>query len=229
MAVSPRPRAPWVLLAACALLPACNSVRHLHITSDPPGAFIKANQTNVGVSPLTYEYDTRSMPAFTVTAELEGYFPESIVIRKDSRASTTGQIQLAMRQNPVWQETTTSRATNTWLRLQITPELTQETSWQKIVDAVTTSYDSLEQLDPLSGYLRSTAQSRRWDLRDTRGIFEVRTQFLGSVSSKEPLIYKMKIKADFRWGGSGDWQPYERVFSKDADLIEELTNRLGLK
>jgi hypothetical protein len=134
-----------------------------------------------------------------------------------------------MRQNPVWQETTTSRATNTWLRVQIDPAISQDASWQKIVDAVTTGYDSLEQLDPLSGYLRSTAQQRRWDFGDRRGPFFVRTQFLGSLSSKEPLIYKMKIKAESRWGTIGDWQPYERVFGKDSDLIEELSNRLGLK
>ena len=134
-----------------------------------------------------------------------------------------------MRQNPVWQETTTSRATNTWLRVQIDPAISQDASWQKIVDAVTTGYDSLEQLDPLSGYLRSTVQQRRWDLGDRRGPFFVRTQFLGSLSSKEPLIYKLKIKAESRWGTIGDWQPYERVFGKDSDLIEELSNRLGLK
>ena len=57
----------------------------------------------------------------------------------------------------------------------------------------------------------------------------MRTQFLGSLSSKEPLIYKMMIKAESRWGTIGDWQPYERVFGKDSDLIEELSNRLGLK
>ena len=48
-------------------------------------------------------------------------------------------------------------------------------------------------------------------------------------SQVSPLIYKFKIKAESRWGSSRDWEPYDRVFKKDAELIEELTSRLGLK
>jgi len=211
------------------LFAGCSGVQQLHVTSDPSGAFLKANQQNVGATPLLYEYDTTVQPRFTLTAEKEGYFPESILISPASAAVREGQVKLVLRPNSALQETTTSNATNTWLRVQINPAITADNAWQRIVDIVTTYYDSLEQLDVLSGYIRSTPRERRWDFGDPRGPFFVRTQFLGSISSKEPLVYKFKLKAESRWGNTLDWLEYDRVFKRDAELIEELTNRLGIK
>ena len=97
------------------------------------------------------------------------------------------------------------------------------------MDSVTTVYDSLEQLDPSSGYLRSAMRERRWDLGFRLGIYIIRTQLSGSIASLEPLIYKFKIKSEYRWSRSSNWDPYNRVFKVDAERVEELTNRLGIK
>ena len=105
--------------------------------------------------------------------------------------------------------------------------ISKEECWQKIIDSATTAYDILEQMDPNSGYFRSALQERRWDLGGSLGVYYVRTQLIGSISSTDPLIFKFKIKAESRWGRSRDWDPYERVFRKDAELIEELVNRLA--
>lgn len=221
-----------VLLAAAAavvLTAGCSGLRKLHIVVDPPDAFVSVDKQNLGQSPVSYDYDLDVTRSFSVTADKEGYFPESVVINESHRAHESGELMLTLRANPAWSETTTSRATNTWLRVQVDPSIQKDASWQKIIDAVTSAYDSLEQMDPTSGYIRSTMQQRKWDLGSVQGVYCVRTQLLAAIASTNPLVYKFKIKSEFKWGSSRDWEPYDRVFKKDAELIEELNSRLGLK
>ena len=93
-----------------------------------------------------------------------------------------------------------------------------------------TVYDSLEQLDQTSGYLRSAPRIREY-AKGPDGPFFVRTQFVGSISTLDPLTYKIKIASKMRkkWDAEESWRDFGRVFSEDAQLVEELQSRLGLK
>ena len=91
-------------------------------------------------------------------------------------------------------------------------------------------YDSLEQLDQQSGYLRSSPQIREFP-KGPDGPFLVRTQFIGSISTQDPLTYKIKLVAQTRGKheSSESWAEFDRVFAQDAQLVEELQNRMGIK
>jgi len=124
--------------------------------------------------------------------------------------------------------TTTSDAANNWLRVQVDPTLAPDVAWQKLVDSVTGCYPSLEMIDSASGYVRSVYTIRTFGKPGSPGAFIVRTRFICSISSKSPLVYKLKI--DSEWSTpQQDWAPYDRVFKQDAQLVEELQNRLGVK
>jgi hypothetical protein len=207
------------LAAGCATAPT-------EVISDPEGAFIKVNGTGLGGSPQNYTFDLNKLPVYQVTASKDGYFDCNVTVDAND-PTQNGVLKLALQPDPSWQETTVSDATNRWLHVQISAGITQDEAWQKIIDSVTTRYASLEQLDSSSGYLRSTLISRTFKNPMT-GDFTIRTQFLGAVASKEPLVYKMEIRAE-QSTPSGDWVPYDRVFKEDAQLIDELQNRLGLK
>jgi hypothetical protein len=142
------------------------------------------------------------------------------------------------------QVTTTSEAANNWLRVQVEPSLVPDVVWQKLVDSVTGCYPSLEMVDATSGYMRSVYNVKKFGNPDPRagGQFVVRTRFICSISSKSPLVYKMKIESEWtapQVVGGGlfapqqvvqqDWTPYDRVFKEDAQLVEELQSRLGVK
>lgn len=103
----------------------------------------------------------------------------------------------------------------------------QSDAWQKIVDSVTGRYSSIEQMDNSSGYIRSVAIARTFK-HPVYGEYTIRTQFLGAVSSRNPLVYKMEILSQ-QSTSSGTWVPYDRVFKEDAQLLEELQARLGTK
>jgi len=137
--------------------------------------------------------------------------------------------------------TTTSDAANNWLRVQVEPSIPPDVVWQKLVDSVTGNYPSLEMVDAASGYMRSVYNIKKFGQPNAPDEFIVRTRFICSISSKSPLVYKMKIESEWtapiRVRGflqpdqvvQQDWTPYDRVFKQDAQLIEELQGRLGVK
>ncbi|MEK7469310.1 MAG: PEGA domain-containing protein [Planctomycetota bacterium] len=204
----------------------CDSTRQITISSEPAGAFIQIDGQNAGNAPISQTFDFGSKYTFVIAGSMTGYFTEEYVLTKRSPAVRTLEIRLVLAEDEAWKATTTSEATNAWLRIQVDTKLTPEAMWQKLIDAVTGAYSSLEQMDPSSGYIRSVATVRKF--RSPKGQFSVRTRFTGSVAQKEPLLYKLKIEAEISTNG-GDWSPYSRVFKEDEALIEELQSRLGTK
>ena len=217
------------LLAGCGLPTFGLIDTSTSITSEPESAFIKINGQNVGNTPVSYQFDFDKVQVYRVSAEREGFHPYPVRVRKDDLKIKGGNLHLVLQEDVAWNDTTNSEATNKWLRLQVDPTINQADTWQKIVDSVTTAYDSLEQLDYQSGYIRSISQKREFT-GGPDGDFVIRTQFLGSISSRTPLIYKFKLRSEKSLKRERDnWKPYPRVFKNDAELVEELQARLGIK
>ena len=214
------------LPAILLLLIGCSSTRNVTITSEPAGAMIQVNGRNVGSSPVEVPVDKNQSPIIVIRAVKQGYLPEQITLKAESRDWTEGHLNVVLMEDEAYRVTTTSDATNNWLRVQVDATLDPDGAWQRLVDSVTSRYTSLEQLDDRSGYLRTIYERRRFSGKD-RG-FEVRTRFISSLSQRNPLVYKFRIEAETT-DSRGEWVPYDRVFKEDAALIEELTNRLGVK
>jgi hypothetical protein len=215
------------MLAAALLLTqvAACSTDPTVIVTDPPSALISVNGTSVGNSPVPYPFDFHKSPTNVVKATMTGYFDSQVTVN-NNKSFVANQLVIKLDEDASYNATTTSEATNTWVRVQVDPSLDKDTVWQKLVDAVTSRYPSLEMIDNLSGYVRSVYISRKF--KSKQGDNEIRTRFVGSLTSKEPLVYKLHIESDQRVG-TDDWHPYSRVFREDAQLIEELQSRLGAK
>ena len=201
------------------------------ITSEPSRARVEIGGVDIGLTPVEYGFDFEDRSRrYVVKFSKAGYFDDAVSVSGKSEEMQSGTIDVVLKENPAWKETSESEATNKWLRIAIDPRIPYLSAWQKIIDSVTSVYDSLEQLDQQSGYLRSTPQIREFP-EGPDGPFLVRTQFIGSVSSQEPLTYKIKLVAQTRakHASSESWTEFERVFSQDAQLVEELQNRMGIK
>jgi hypothetical protein len=216
---------PLLLLSACAGL-GCSSTRNITFSSEPSGALVQVDGRNVGTTPVQHALDFRSSPRIVVGAQLAGFYPEEVTLSKRSKEVKEGHLQLVLQEDAAWKATTTSEATNNWMRVQVDPSIAPADVWQKLIDSVTSRYSNLEQLDDGSGYVRTVSEVRRF--QGAAGFFQVRTRFLGSMSSRTPLVYKFRIEAE-KTDVFGDWVPYERVFKEDAQLVQELQDRLGIK
>ncbi|HSV14609.1 MAG TPA: hypothetical protein VLI90_10130 [Tepidisphaeraceae bacterium] len=197
------------------------------ITTNPSGAFVAVNGVGAGASPVNYTFDFNKQPVYEVKATKTGYFDSDITLRPDSAGISNGVLTMALPRDEAYEQTTTTEATNRWLKVEVAGKMTQADAWQKIVDSVTGRYSSIEQMDNASGYLRSVAIARAFK-HPVNGEYTIRTQFLGAVSSRDPLVYKMEILAQ-QSTANGNWVPYDRVFKEDAQLLEEMQARLGTK
>lgn len=207
-----------LILLACS---AC-ATRDVLVTSEPRGAFVQVDGSNVGHAPLRHVFDFSEKTTFTVSALSAGYLRAETTVTKESLDGR--ELHLVLMEDPSWRATTTTDATNAWLRVQVNADMGLDAAWQRIVDALTERYGALEQLDPISGYLRTAATVRRF--RGPDGEFKIRTRLVGVVASRQPLVLKLKLECD-RSERDGDWQAWTRPFKEDASLIEELQNRLG--
>lgn len=210
----------WAVIAGsgCATQPTT-------VTTDPGGAFISVDGTGVGTAPLKYKFDFDKQQAYQVTASKPGFFDSGITLTSNGAGINDGVLALALKPDESYSETTTTEATNRWVRIQVGDSMKQDDVWQKLVDSVTGRYSSIEQMDNASGYLRSVPISRSFK-NPTTGDFSIRTQFLGAISSRSPLVYKVKILAE-RSTADGRWVPFDRVFKGDSELLDELQTRLG--
>ena len=207
------------------------SRRSVLITSTPRSARVTAKDEELGHTPLEYTFDfTDRRRRYAIQFSKTGYFDRTGIVTEASDGVVSGAFHVTLDENPAWKVTDESEAANKWLRIQVDPVLDVASAWQKIVDSVTTVYDTLEQLDQSSGYIRSASKIQEFP-KGPDGPFVVRTQFIGSISSKEPLVYKIKVLSTTRSSNdaTGSWQKFDRVFALDAQLVEELQNRLGLK
>jgi signal recognition particle subunit SEC65 len=45
--------------------------------------------------------------------------------------------------------------------------------------------------------------------------------------SQNPLIYKIKVTAEWAYPG-GAWYPYNRIFKEDLAMVEDIRSRFGM-
>ena len=214
------------LAALCFFAFGCGA-KSVVITSNPAGATVLVNGNPVGNTPMKYAFDYSQRTYYDVVVRKTGYQEMSQQLIADTEVAQRDTLSFDLPQDPAYQETTSSQVANQWLRLQVAERITRDSMWQTLVDAVTSRYSNIEQLDSGSGYIRSVPITKTYK-HPTKGEYVIRTQFLGSVSSATPLVYKVKIQSDYS-DHPGIWVPYDRIFAGDQQLVDELQNRLGLK
>jgi len=209
------------------------------IVSQPAGAIVAIDGANIGTTPVRYRFDFARTPTAVVTAAKEGYENYQLAVDRKSPALRNGALTLVLREDEAYKVTTTSDAANNWLRVQVDSSLAPDIVWQKLVDSVTSRYSSLEMVDAASGYMRSVYVIKKFPHSD--GTRLVRTRFICSISSKTPLVYKMKIESESIVVRTGtalagtadpqqqDWDIYPRIFKEDQQLVDEIQSRLSVK
>ena len=195
------------------------------IQSSPAKATISIDQTTLGEAPVQYLFDFASQAEYTLTAQAIGHFDQQISITQNTPGITEGQITVALEASKAWAATTTSAATNDWLQIRVNPEFTSEHVWRRMVDSATARYLELEQLNFESGYLRSIYVAKKFP--SPKGEFFVRTRFIAAITSQDPLIYKIKVTAEWAYPGSA-WHPYNRIFKEDSAMVEDIRSRFGM-
>jgi hypothetical protein len=196
------------------------------IMSDPPGAMVTVNDDKAGVTPVKYDFDFSKHVRYDVVLQKDGFIPAEQVVFSDTVAARDTVLQFAMARDPSWDDTVESEIANTFLRIQINPQFAKDTVWQRIFDSVTTRYPSVAQMDKDAGYIKTAPIFKTYHANGQE--FTIRTSFVATIASPDPLVYKFEIVSE-RSSGNDVWTPWHRIFSDDQKLVNEMQDRLSVK
>ena len=162
-------------------------------------------------------------PQYTIFAKKDGYFSEEKSITDSDAVAKKGKFSIKLYKSPMWWDTQDSPATNQWINLIVSPDISNDDMWQRVIDAVTKRFVDLNDYDFNSGYLTTVIKTKSYKTK--RGTFLLRSKFTATIMDKDPLTYRLKLDSQWSSGEGITWNPYPRVFTEDAELITELMSR----
>ncbi len=214
------------VICLCTLVGCGGSPKATTITTEPSGAFVSVNGENLGSSPRTHEFDFKRVKVFEVRASMPGFHDASTEITRSAPAIRDGVLRIMLEEDPAWTSTTTSEATNRWLSIPIDPATSEQDIWNVMVHSVTKRYPEFQTLDPSALYMATAPVSRSF--RHPRdGNYVIRTTFFARRGSDARVMDAM-IRSELI-EPSGTVKQHGRVFKEDADIIQELQSRLGVR
>jgi hypothetical protein len=209
----------------------CCSPKQAIISTDPGGAKLSVNGKDIGAADKSYQFDfCHDVKQYDVTATQDGYFDATAVVKDDSPGLNDKFIKLTLvaDQAHATTEVPTDPA-NQWAIIQASPGLTKDVVWQKMVSVVTDRFTHLTVLDATSGHLESATHQKEFP-NPSQGSMTIRTQLVASISSEQPLVYKVKLVSQVGYGASPDkWTDYPRVYKEEAKLIDSIRDQIGVR
>lgn len=212
-----------LILSACAPKTSIDTT----INTSPNGARVFINGSeSLQPTPFSYTFEFDENQEYELFVQKEGYFEEEFILSKDLPSLAQGEVTIPLARSPLWEATTFSPATNSWIQVIVDNGFTEKVAWQTLLDTVIKRVPDLKELNYESGYLQTHFTVKKFDTKN--GEFLLRCQLTAALVSSDPLIYRIKDLAE--WSGNGvQWHSYNRIFFEHDDIIKEIQDRLGTK
>ncbi|KJR97159.1 MAG: hypothetical protein VR65_24705 [Desulfobulbaceae bacterium BRH_c16a] len=194
------------------------------IKTTPPGATVTIDGLKSSqVTPFKYPFDFTTSQEYKLLIAKEGFFEQEFLVNRNLPSLGKREISVKLTPSPLWEATTSSPATNTWVQIPVGADLDARNAWQIMIDAVIKRSSNVKELNYESGYLQTKYTVKKFETQN--GEFLLRCQLIATLVSSEPLMYRIKDVAE--WSGNGvQWHPYNRIFHEHAEMITEIQDRL---
>lgn len=195
------------------------------IQTEPNGARVFINgDESLQPTPFNYTFDFEINSEYELFVQKEGYFEEEFIVTRDLADLESGSVSIPLSRSPLWEATTFSQATNSWIQIQVSSSLNVREAWEILLDTVVKHSPDLKELNFESGYLQTHYSIKKFDTKN--GEFLLRCQLTAALISSDPIVYRIKEVAE--WSGNGvQWHKYNRIFFEHDDMIKELQHRLS--
>lgn len=214
------------ILAIVLVLPACapKTTIETTISTQPNGARVFINgDESLQATPFNYIFDFELNDEYELFIQKEGYFEQEFIVTKDIPELEENGVSIPLSRSPLWEATTFSPATNSWIQIRVTDSNDPRAAWEILLDTVVKHVPDLKELNFESGYLQTHYTVKKFDTKN--GEFLLRCQLTAALISSDPIIYRIKETAE--WSGNGvEWHKYNRIFFDHDDMIKELQRRL---
>lgn len=215
-----------IVALACILLTACatttDTTFEKTITTDPSGAQITVNGNAQGESPVQLKLDRSTLSDISILASKEGYFSEATQVSAQSLASSN-PISLTLQKSPIWHATVENPVLNQWLILAVDETQDPDQVWNDMVSAMSERFGSILNMNFQLGSAQTDYIKQRF--QTPRGALFLRSRMEVNRSSRTPLVYKLKLVSE--WSQGASWQPYNRAFLQDDNLMKQLFGRFS--
>ena len=201
-------------LLVAALLLASSCFHSVKVLARPSTAKISADNRFVGTGTAEVRVYGERAVALSVCA-----LPEFTCRELSVGKQTPDSLQVDLDKDEAFAATTEADVVNKNLTVTVKKGRSFEEAWQKIVTVVSERYDVLESVDAKSGYLRTA-----WLEKKTQNS-NVRSRFVVSVNTPDPLAFRVKLQSEIK-RGAADFAAYERAFQADVEVLEGLRGRL---
>lgn len=195
------------------------------IQTEPNGARVFINgDESLQPTPFNYTFDFEINSEYELFVQKEGYFEEEFIVTRDLADLESGSVSIPLSRSPLWEATTFSQATNSWIQIQVSSSLNVREAWEILLDTVVKHSPDLKELNFESGYLQTHYSIKKFDTKN--GEFLLRCQLTAALISSDPIVYRIKEVAE--WSGNGvQWHKYNRIFFEHDDMIKELQHRFS--
>ncbi|MFT5701229.1 MAG: hypothetical protein ACI8ZB_004118 [Desulforhopalus sp.] len=212
-----------VILSSCAPKTSIETM----IQTSPNGARIFIDGTeSLKPTPFIHTFEFDLNQEYELFAQKEGYFEEEFLLTKELPSLQDGNVTIPLSPSPLWEATTFSQATNSWIHVLVNDDIKVREAWQILLDTVVKHSPDLKEINFESGYLQTHYAVKKFDTKN--GEFLLRCQLTAALISSEPLIYRIKEIAE--WSGNGvQWHLYNRIFFEHDEMIREIRRRLTKK
>jgi hypothetical protein len=198
-------------------------------TSSERDASIYIDGKSLG-SGLTEPIKMRFEQCVNVKVEKTGFFTQSLSYCNQKNlpfGKATKYVEL--KRDDAYDASIQNDYANKDFEVEVNGSFKEEDAW-KIASSIVTSYfDNLEMADKATGYLKTSWQSKSYELITTR------TRIIVKLSSITPLKYKIKLVSEFANSpeesikNDEKFKSWDRILRTYENVINEFQTRLGKK
>lgn len=213
------------------------------LSTEPAGAKVKVEGTDLGTAPVAYTFDFGKTSEFKVVASQPGYFDATTKVTSDTPDLASRLIKLSLVKDEAYAATVVppdpQDGANKWIVIQVDSKKARDAKelaavWQSLVSAATGRYNHIPVSDERTGHLETDWAKQTFPHPDKRSV-TVRTQLVTRMPKSDPgagqaLVYEVKILSQVGYGSSPDqWSDYPRVFPDDLTLLNQIRDDLHVK
>lgn len=218
----------FIVFVLCALVGfGIVSAQKKTIIVEPETAKIFVNGSEVGSGSYTLKFD-RKTDFYMLRFEAPGYLDRSVKLYKSNPNNTISyklQVDEAEK-NSIGGESESGEIANRWFDVTCREGLTEDVIWKRLMNIAVTNFDDIEIRDKDAGWIKTNWVTTSFPQQVVRTRLEVRMSFSGDGRISYRVRLESQIK-DRDCRGSNCYVKYDRLLTKYADIVQQLTTTVG--
>lgn len=195
------------------------------IVVEPETAKIFVNGSEVGSGSYTLDFD-RKTDFYMLRFEAPGYLDRTVKLYKNNPQNT---ISYRLYENEAEKNSIGGESgdlANRWFDVTCREDMTEEIIWKRLMNIAVNNFEDIEVRDKDAGWIKTGWVVTNFPHQAVRTRLEVRISF----TDDERISYRVRLDSQIKDSdcrGNNCYVKYDRLLSKYADVVQQLTTSVG--